>query len=149
MRVCDVFNHVRLCVCPYVQTITFKSLHIETSFLIYRYIFTISRSILSIKVIESRSYEKSDNFIYYRPQTKLWEGYVFTGVCDSVHRGVCPIACWDTTPWQGRPPPCAVHAGRYGQQAGDMHPTGMQSCSVFDFSLKHIFKLKFGHILLL
>ena len=34
-------------------------------------------------------------------------------------------------PWQGRPParqilPCAVHAGRYGQQAGGMHPTGMQ-----------------------
>ena len=26
-------------------------------------------------------------------------------------------------------PPCAVHAGRYGQQAGGMHPTGMQSCS--------------------
>ena len=22
---------------------------------------------------------------------------------------------------------CAVHAGRYGQQAGGMHPTGMQS----------------------
>ena len=33
---------------------------------------------------------------------------------------------------QGRPPPgketprCAVYAGRYGQQAGGMHPTGMQ-----------------------
>ena len=27
-------------------------------------------------------------------------------------------------------PPCAVHAGRYGQQAGGMHPTGMQSCLV-------------------
>ena len=26
-------------------------------------------------------------FAYYRPQTKLREGYVFTGVCDSVHRG--------------------------------------------------------------
>ena len=26
-------------------------------------------------------------FNYYRPQTKLWEGYVFTGVCDSVNRG--------------------------------------------------------------
>ena len=26
------------------------------------------------------------------------------------------------------PPPCTVHAGRYGQQAGGMHPTGMQSC---------------------
>ena len=25
-------------------------------------------------------------------------------------------------------PPCTVHAGRYGQQAGSMHPTGMQSC---------------------
>ena len=25
-------------------------------------------------------------------------------------------------------PPGAVHAGRYGQQAGGTHPTGMQSC---------------------
>ena len=25
-------------------------------------------------------------------------------------------------------PPGAVHAGRYGQQAGDTHPTGMHSC---------------------
>ena len=25
-------------------------------------------------------------------------------------------------------PPSAVHAGRYGQQAGGTHPTGMQSC---------------------
>ena len=72
-------------------------------------------------------------------------------VCDSVHRGeICPIACWDTqenpphpTRTRGRhpppgadtplpsgadPSPRAVHAGRYGQQAGGMHPTGMQSC---------------------
>ena len=27
-----------------------------------------------------------------------------------------------------RPPPRAVHAGRYGQQAGGTHPTGMHSC---------------------
>ena len=27
-------------------------------------------------------------------------------------------------------PPCAVHAGRYGQQAGGMHLTGMQSCVI-------------------
>ena len=26
------------------------------------------------------------------------------------------------------PSPSAVHSGRYGQQAGGMHPTGMQSC---------------------
>ena len=32
------------------------------------------------------------------PATKLGQGYVFTGVCDSVHRGgVCLSACWDTT----------------------------------------------------
>ena len=36
------------------------------------------------------------------PATKLGQGYVFTGVCDSVHRGgVCLSACWDThTPWE-------------------------------------------------
>ena len=26
------------------------------------------------------------------------------------------------------PPPRAVHAGKYGQQAGGTHPTGMHSC---------------------
>ena len=30
------------------------------------------------------------------------------------------------TPWET--PPCTVHAGRYRQQVGGMHPTGMQSC---------------------
>ena len=45
-------------------------------------------------------------------------------------------------PWQGRPPlarqtpPCAVHAGRYSQQAGGMHSTGMQ------FLLFRIFELQ-------
>ena len=28
-------------------------------------------------------------------------------------------------------PLCAVHVGRYGQQAGGTHPTGMQSCIKF------------------
>ena len=33
------------------------------------------------------------------PATKLGQGYVFTGVCDSVRRGgVCLSACWDTHP---------------------------------------------------
>ena len=32
------------------------------------------------------------------------------------------------TPWAGTSPPGAVHAGRYGQQAGVTHPTGMHSC---------------------
>ena len=48
-----------------VQAITFEPLDIETSFLVYRYIFTISRSSLSIKLIESTSYEKNDSFTYF------------------------------------------------------------------------------------
>ena len=54
--------------CPSVQAITFEPLHIETSSLVCRYIFTISRSSPSIKVIDSRSksYEKkNDNFTYF------------------------------------------------------------------------------------
>ena len=72
MRVGNVFGHVCLsvclCVCVSVclsvflsvQAITFEPLDIKTSFLVCRYILTISRSSLSIKVIElrSRSYEK-------------------------------------------------------------------------------------------
>ena len=32
------------------------------------------------------------------------------------------------TPPGSRHPLCAVHAGRYGQQAGGTHPTGMHTC---------------------
>ena len=52
-----------LCVCLYaflsVQAITFEPLYIETSFLVYRYILTISRSSVSIKAIGSRSRSRS------------------------------------------------------------------------------------------
>ena len=71
MRVGNVFGHVCLSVClsvcPSVQAITFELLHIETSFLVCWYIFTTSRSSLSIKVIGSRlrSYEKNDDFTYF------------------------------------------------------------------------------------
>ena len=75
MWVGNVFSHVYVSVClsvcvsvfPYVQAITFEPLHIETSFLVCRYVFTISRSSLSIKVIWSwsRSYEKNYNFTYF------------------------------------------------------------------------------------
>ena len=50
-----------------VQAITFESLNIETSFLVCRYILTISTSSLSIKVIgsRSRSYDKNFFFTYF------------------------------------------------------------------------------------
>ena len=58
MWVGNVFSHVCLSVCLYVclsvflsvQAITFELLDLETSFLVCRYILTISRSSLSIKV---------------------------------------------------------------------------------------------------
>ena len=31
-------------------------------------------------------------------------------------------------------PPRAEHAGRYGQRAGSTHPTGMQSCFVYELT---------------
>ena len=53
---------VCLCVCLSVflsvQDITFELIQIETSFLVCRHVFTISRSGLSIKVIQSGPYEK-------------------------------------------------------------------------------------------
>ena len=44
------------------------------------------------------------------------------------------------TPRAGTPPrqvhpPGAVHAGRFGQQAGSTHPTGMYSCCLGNFSI--------------
>ena len=58
---------VCLSVCLSVQAITFEPLHVETSFLVCTYIFPISRSSLSIKVILSRarSFEKNANFTYF------------------------------------------------------------------------------------
>ena len=43
-------------------------------------------------------------FGFLPPATKLGQGYVFTGVCDSVNRGVvCLSACWDTLLWSRHP----------------------------------------------
>ena len=110
----------------------------------------------------------SGNLVTGRKRS-LEQGNIFAPVCHSVHRGVCPIACWDTlplrargrhspwdqappraeipqdqrqaSPWTRHPPgaetphPGTVHAGRYRQQEGGTHPTGMQYCSIL-FSLR-------------
>ena len=68
MSVCvSVCMSVYLSVFLSVQGITFEPLDIGTSFLVCRYILTISRSSLSIKVIgsRSRSYKKNDDFTYF------------------------------------------------------------------------------------
>ena len=69
---------VCMSVCLSVQAITFEPLDIGTSFLVCRYILTISRSRLSIKVIglRSRSYEKKWQFYLFQLVNPL---YVATG----------------------------------------------------------------------
>ena len=76
--------------------------------------------------------------IYLPPATKLVQGYIFTCVCDSVQGGGLPQCMLGYHSPLARRPPCTVHAGRYGQQAGGMHPTGMQ------FLLRNIC-VKFEH----
>ena len=93
---------------------------------------------------------------YYRPQRSCGQCYVFTGVCDSVHRGgfsgEAPPGTKETPPDQGEPPrdqadppwtkenpprdqahPPGKNTAAYGQWAAGTHPTGMHSClfSVF------------------
>ena len=65
------------------------------------------------------------------PANEVCERYVFTsvgqsfcsrgGMSASVHGGIHPPPRADT-------PLRAVHAGRYRQQAGGKHPTGMHTC---------------------
>ena len=51
-----------------------------------------------------------------------------------MHAGILPSRTRQAPPGPGTPrdqagnPPGAEHTGRYGQWAGGMHPTGMQSC---------------------
>ena len=68
-------------------------------------------------------------------------------VSHSVHRGggVCQSACWDTSSGSRHPLPLGadtpqVHAGRYVQQAGGTHPTGMHSCFILVITLFCIFR---------
>ena len=91
---------------------------------------------------------------FYRPQRSCGQGYVFTRVCDSVHRGGLrqrepplplvrsslpgrehtPSGQGEPLPWQGGPPRAGRHPpGReipsaYGQWAAGTHPAGMHSC---------------------
>ena len=50
---------------------------------------------------KSERYASYWNVFLLPPATKLGQGYVFTGVCDSVNRGE---GVWDTTPGQTPPP---------------------------------------------
>ena len=58
--------------------------------------------------------------------TKLGQGNVFTGVCDSVHGGCLPQCMLGYHPPEQNPTRKQTPA--YGQRAAGTHPTGMHSC---------------------
>ena len=90
--------------------------------------------------------------VFLPPANEVCEGYVFTPVCQSFcsQEGCLPQCMLgythphplgaDTPPGADTPgnrhtpgadtPPCTVHAGRYEQQAGGTHPTGMHTCYI-------------------
>ena len=54
-----------------------------------------------------------------------------------LHLSVISRGEWQTPSWE-QTPPRAVHAGRYGQQTGGTHPTGMHTrccCLLADFCI--------------
>ena len=77
-------------------------------------------------------------------------GKVYFYTCLSVILFTGESVWWDLHPGGGLPPGGCLHPGRsalgegrspsdttgYGQQVGDTHPTGMHSCSVFNFSIE-------------
>ena len=95
--------------------------------------------------------------VFTAHKRSLGQGNIFSSVCQEFcsqgglpqcmlgyHHHPTPLPSRAGTPKDqalplepGTPPPCAVHAGRYGQQAGGMHATGMQS-SCSDISRNHI-----------
>ena len=73
--------------------------------------------------------------IFYRPQTKFAKVaflhvsvILSTGESASVHAAI-PLGA-DTPPVAEPPPPRSSASGRYDQQAGGTHPTGMHSCLI-------------------
>ena len=59
------------------------------------------------------------------------KGYVFTGMCDSVHRGcVCLSACWDAThPQKQTPPLGSRHTPRSRHPPGSRTPPSSRNPS--------------------
>ena len=124
-------------------TILIRLVTIETKRKVWRSIVTIETGISKVIAESLNSHEKEAILGFYRPQTKLRNGYVFTPVCHSVHGGWGLSAPVHAGIYRhlGRQPPgrrplsCPVHAGIHMATAADgTHPTGMHSCFSFFFA---------------
>ena len=76
-----------------------------------------AQNTLNLTFNEFGYYERPIKTRQLPPATKLGQGYIFTGVCDSVN-GVCLSACWD--PPRSRHPPRADTPPPVQSMLGDM-----------------------------
>ena len=127
IRVGNVFSHFCLCVClclsvclP-VQAITFWTLSHRNFIFGMQDLLTISRSSLSIKVIEqrSRSYDRNANFIYFNILILCMWLYIINKVkVTELHVGHIRVRVKIST---------SLHGCSYFPQAGGLHSTKMHS----------------------
>ena len=85
----------------------------------------------------------TDLCIFTARKRSLGQGNIFAPVCHSVHSGggvPGQVPRDKVHPPGPGTPPGAVHTGRYGQQAGGTHHTGMHSCT--NYYLTHKANLK-------
>ena len=117
-------------------------------------------------------------YFFTAHKRSLGQGNIFAPVCHSVHGGlpqcmlgyllgadtplVADIPLVPDTPWSRHPPgsrhpptpeadtppPCSGHAGRYGQQAGGTHLTGMHSCYLYFSTLQSSLAVKILHLMI-
>ena len=105
-------------------------------------------SYIAVRIPKSIFIMKTGQDKFLPPANEVWGKVIFLhlsvilftvgeGGLPQCMLGFAPPPGADTPPWEQTPPgadtpleqasPHAVHAGRYGQQAGGTHPTEMQS----------------------
>ena len=95
--------------------------------------FTVKHVKIRVFRITISWHENWHHFTWLLPPTKkLGQGYVFTRVCDSVHRGECLVQ-GGSAPGVPGPGGSALREGVWrppvtATAAGSTHPTGMHSC---------------------
>ena len=119
-----------------------------TSKRLYRLVYKLlhlSRQRLKFSLLHKDSIKLSTKLGFLPPANEVWGKVIFSVACvkNSVHRGeyLGRYTPQSGTPMQVHPQqvhflgrytsPGAVHAGKYRQQAGGTHPTGMHSSFFF------------------
>ena len=102
------------------------------------------------QTLETRKIYNSSfpNFVFLPPANEVAGRFIFLHVSVILYtwggRKVADLPSGSRhPPPRIRHPPCTVHDGRYGQQAGGTHPTGMHTSFFFSFSRFNLILHKF------